>query len=478
MDLRGFAVTCALGGLVLGGTGGCLLFTDTFNQSPQVGIDGPDEVYRGQPSEFTATVVDEGESSSHGFDWGVSEVCPTSLADAAEKRRLGTFLSGTRTLKLGARETGGCVFVIVTDAAGAQTFAVNNLAVKTRQLAIRGPASVERGKPATFAATFVADDGISDDKSATAKGRFTWGKDRMCEAARAVAAASGISTPQTSFPVDPVPKDPFCLTVIGKDEFGADSTADLQVTNIINHGPVAAIRVLEPEPAARKTEVGLFTEFRLSGADAQDLQGGVTLTWTITVNGQALEPKPCPMPAGMAVPASDLCFSTDLPGMYKVALVVTEDGKVATAPPLELMVQDTPPCIRQIEPAFLPGSKLFNSYDQQRVFGVLEVSDDGDPVPFKDRANRGEFFWSYRLLGEQPSPAFTSKVPFNFPVYTVPARQFLPGDLVEVRVMYLDRQDLSGLRDQSNCKNFDQPRCELVPGSGCFQRITWTVEYQ
>ena len=52
----------------------------------------------------------------------------------------------------------------------------------------------------------------------------------------------------------------------------------------------------------------------------------------------------------------------------------------------------------------------------------------------------------------------------------VPASSFRTGDLVEVRLDYQDRVD----RVDTHCP-MEGP-CETPAGSGCWQRVTWTVD--
>ena len=76
-------------------------------------------------------------------------------------------------------------------------------------------------------------------------------------------------------------------------------------------------------------------------------------------------------------------------------------------------------------------------------------------------------------------PRFERRVSAIFDSFTIPAREYQPGDQIEVRVEYWDRLDVEDpqARDFAARCNPDDPVCELVPSSGCYQWITWTVEY-
>ena len=467
MEVRGFAVLCAFSTLVIG-SGGCLLFTDSFNKPPQVKIDGPDAMFRGESKRYEATVMDDGAGAAR-FDWGLAPDCPASLADAAAARQANGFLGEARTLDLPRPDKAGpaCVFVIVADPAGAQSFGVKKIDVKNRALVIHRPDRIERSKPAVFSAVFVTDPGGADDLEATRLGSFAWARDRACAEAEKAAHASmaGLLKANSSWTVDMAPRRPFCVSVVAKDENGIDASAALEISDIVNTGPAAAIRIVAPSPA--DNPLGLFTSVRLSGADPGDVQpeDGTDFVWTLTRPGGQIE----------TMSGAEYGFSTETAGMYRVELVITEVGKVSTATPLLFAVEDTPPCIRETEPSYLSAPRFVNLYDQPRVFRVSKVADDADPVPAGLRPTMGVFVWSIRAVGGEVPEDFRVRAG-SFRELTLPARLYQPGDRVEVRVEYLDRRDLVQARDLSRCKP-NEPQCELVANSKCFQRITWTVDY-
>jgi hypothetical protein len=456
MELRGFAVLCALCPLVIG-SGGCLLFTDTFNKPPQVSITGPDAdtVFVGESKRVAATVVDDGDGGT--FDWGIADGdCPATLSDAMASRRSGGFFGDQATFDLPRANKPGpaCVFVIVTDRAGAASFGAKRIDVKNRTLVIHRPSTIERNKPAAFSAAFVSDPSGADDPDATMRGAFAWGRDRTCADAEKAARAATPRPAGSAWTLDLAPRRAFCVFVVASDENHVEVTGNLTINDIVSTGPAAVIRIVEPATPANP--MGLFTNVRLSGADMGDSspEDATNFVWTLT--------RPGAMPVTM--PAAELAFSTDTAGVYRVGLTITEDGTAATATPLELTAEDAPPCIRETEPSFTSAPQVLNRYDQPRTFRVTQVDDDGDPVPFTTRPNLGAFVWSTRLVGaEAAQPQDFQVRAGSLQELVLPARLYQPDDRVQVRVEYLDRRDLLKPRDL-HCEP-DGSRCEVAMGS-------------
>jgi hypothetical protein len=478
MEVRGFAFFCAFSTLVLGG-GGCLLFTDDFNKAPAVTIDGPPTLFRGETRRFTALVQDE--DGAPRLDWGVVEgSCPMTLADADALRRSSRFFGDQTTFDLPKIDKAGpsCVYVIVTDRSGARSFGTRTIDVKTRGLVIHKPDQIVRNEPAAFTAAFVTDPDGSDDVAATQKGVFKWGRDRLCTDAEKNAMMAMKAT--STFKLDLAPRRPFCLSVYAIDENGVSATKSVPISDIVPNGPLAVIRMVAPAITPASTlplePLGLYTMVQLSGADPGDIEPGDAgnFSWKLT------------RPGGLSATSTgaDLKFTTEAAGHYQIDLTITEEGMVATAAPLAFDVMDAPPCIAETEPSLASGTRLVGRYDQQRVFRVISVADDADPVPAAMRASLGVFVWATRLMpvNDEPTPPATT-IPFtvragSFAELLLPARLYQPGDRVEVRVEYLDRRDLVDARDLG-CKD-SEPRCGVKAGGPtgtCWQRITWTVDY-
>jgi hypothetical protein len=485
MEVRGFAFFCAFSTLVIG-SGGCLLFTDDFNKAPQVKIDGPPALFRGEARRFAAVVQDDDVASQ--LEWGVVEGgCPMTLADADTARRKGGSTGDQTTFDLPKITKAGpsCVYVIVTDRSRARNFAALKIDVKDRPLVIHKPSPIVRNQTADFSAAFLTDAGGSDDVAATQKGSFAWARDRVC-ADSEKAAMMGTTTKSSTWNLGPAPRRSFCVSVFALDENGISATTSVEIadTEIVNTGPSALIRMVAPAmamPVATPLPpLGLFTMVKLSGADAGDVgpDDAGNFSWKLT------------RPRGVSSMSTgaELAFTTETAGHYQVELTITEDGKMATAAPLAFDVVDAPPCIAETEPSLASGSRFVGRYDQPRVFRVFSVTDDADPVPATMRTSQGTFVWATRLVPAEPgqSPAMIPFTPRagSLPELVLPARLYQPGDRVEVRVDYLDRRDLvEGQRDLSHCK-INEPRCGVMmmpppadPKDVCYQRLTWTVDY-
>jgi hypothetical protein len=105
---------------------------------------------------------------------------------------------------------------------------------------------------------------------------------------------------------------------------------------------------------------------------------------------------------------------------------------------------------------------------------VYRVIDDGDPLPPpSDRPSRASFTWSFRVgrTGD-----FQRLLGVAGPSLELPPAWFRPGDTVQVRAAYADREDRRAALEA--CHKSDALLCEAEPKSGCYQWVTWTVEYR
>lgn len=459
----------AAGLLACVATSSCILFTDEFNTPPQVKISGPNDLYRGQPAEFIAEVVD-GSQGELRIDWSIADDCPRSLEEALQPRP-GSFLAtGPKSTFPRDRGAPGCLFVLVTDSAGARGFGTKAVTVKTRALAIERPPMVVGSQAATFTATF------ADDAGAVSRSAFAWAQATdtaegmpasTCETALVRARSETPEKANVSWKAT-APHRRYCVAVIARDEFGTITEATLRIDDLVILGPPAKIRIVQPTTPA---PFGLYTEIRLAPADDEELVGGEARVadWQVNVpGGGAIKPKTC-----TGSKTHEACFAVEAAGDHTVTLAVSENGQTTTATPLTFTVADQAPCIRETKPGLGNPPRVFGYYDQDQVFSVLQIEDDADPIPFGPRAGQGQFIWSIRAEG---ATSFVSYVG-NFRELTIAARRFGLGDRIEVRVQYLDRLDLS----MPKARNFEhcQPGdtfCELVPKSGCYHWITWTVD--
>jgi len=131
---------------------------------------------------------------------------------------------------------------------------------------------------------------------------------------------------------------------------------------------------------------------------------------------------------------------------------------------------DTAPCIDQLTPMVAPPGNTEPLQDPT-LFQVLVVDDDLDPYPTRvtdQYYGPTQFSWS--LL----PPGATTRQPLSVVGNSVaidPAN-YTPGDVLELRVEIQDRVPRT-----LQCPDTD-PTCEVVSGSGCFQRMTWKVQVQ
>jgi hypothetical protein len=144
--------------------------------------------------------------------------------------------------------------------------------------------------------------------------------------------------------------------------------------------------------------------------------------------------------------------------------------------PFQWQVEDQPPCIRRTSPGFTESPKIKQLFDQEQKFQVLEVADDGDPLPPPGHDSQSSFTWYIKREGE---PDFRRLVNATYREHFIPARQYQPGDRIQVRVQYWDRLGLTdpAARSLGHCQA-GQAVCAInKPGSTCYQWVTWEVEY-
>ena len=421
---------------------------------------------------FSALVTDK-TPGARQFRWLDGESCPSDLAEVERSARADAPGQTANTLIGPDREANSyCVWVIVTDADGEKGFASRSIRVLKRKLLVEAPAEVASGQPVRFVALYEG-----EPASITERSSFSWAGRAACEEAEQDALAGRAERGLFSYQY-PARRGPFCVAVVARDEFEVEHRARLQIrmSQILVAPPPASIQVMSP--ARFSGPVGLFTEVRLAAADPGAFEPGEALRfeWKLTPpDGVVVAPPPCPdaRPVG-----SEVCFTPEKRGNHRIEVKVSDGTRETIASPFDLQVEDRPPCIRETEPLFSSAPKFFEFYDRARVFRVLSVNDDGDPWPAPGRGSQRAFRWSIRKAGSELS-RFERRVSAIFQDFTVAAREYQPGDQIEVRVEYWDRLDLENpdARDFRTRCNPDDPVCELVPGSGCYQWITWSVEY-
>jgi hypothetical protein len=328
---------------------------------------------------------------------------------------------------------------------------------------------IERGKGATFGVA-----GKIDDES-PGKLKVQWAKGPPpCPRTLAEADEKGPpqSAPGTTFAVTPTTLDDFCVWAIATDEHGARSLATVpgnKPFEVENRPPEASIEVVEPK---REPPYDLMSRFRLSGAKSEDPDKDL-----LTGSWEIFDPTGAPMPSVCAEKPAPLtaCFTAPVPGRYRAVLSVTDEvaegkRKTSRAKELELVVRgDRPACIVATEPNhMLP--RLVRDHTTPTKFVVNRVDDDYAPWGDMRASSQGEFRWSVRSGRPGPfEPRATRRNELSFEAY-----ERRPGDRLDVRVEYRDRESKTSTARTLNCGDEDA-RCGLEPG--CSQIVTWTVEY-
>jgi hypothetical protein len=270
-----------------------------------------------------------------------------------------------------------------------------------------------------------------------------------------------------SFKLKRVARETVCLTLVATDDRGASATRSKSIM-ILNRAPAVEIELVTGSAPPRTLEDGryeLYSSFRVHAKTSDPQNDPVTLDWTLTPPGGPAKPMPsCPDKS-----PSDGCFDADAPGAYLIAADAS-DGYDA-APPASrtlLVAPDRPPCLIASPDTF----KLSEATDKPVKLSAV-VDDDGDPYPPRSArpGAMSQFVWSMELMGVLKAKGGL----FQPPELVLPANEHRPGDLVHVRLQYLDRVDLTGGRDYSSCDPMALGNCALKPG--CYQWVTWTVQY-
>jgi hypothetical protein len=458
-------------GLVICGTSGCLLFTDTINVPPRISISGPAEVRRGRHTMFMVSVENDGQGDT-SLDWRTGRDCPATMAQAEMVASQGQ--GATAMLRIMGTDPAACVWVVAKDARGARALRTHTVTVADPRLDLRAPAMVVSGQEAEFTASYPDEPELS--------ARFSWAMASGCDEARAKAMMNdgtivdALKGPATYRPR--IPRQGFCVAVLARDEFDVPVLAHLPVAKPINGEPLIRLvtAVAAGTTAAQPVVVPIFSETQLAAGLENDFlpHEMVTFTWKVTGPGGAeLAHTPCTgaVPAGVKI-----CFQMPIEGSYQADLSITEAGGTRAAKPLALQAKDHPPCIKVTNPPFDTSGKLLGFEQLQRDFAVLEVHDDGDPLPPPARPTQRAFKWFVRQPG---SDTFDWLVNESFQNFIIPARRYRALDRIEVRLEYRDRLGVTNpaARSLAHCKPED-PLCAIGPDPKCYQRVTWTVDYQ
>ncbi|MEO5768679.1 MAG: hypothetical protein ABIS92_10045, partial [Polyangia bacterium] len=176
------------------------------------------------------------------------------------------------------------------------------------------------------------------------------------------------------------------------------------------------------------------------------------------------------------------CFTADVPGTYHVTLTVSDMHQGPDMKPgvdmdeasLEV-ADDRLPCIydENVTP-LISRQPLPGTFDQKLDLIVLKVEDDGDWAPRKFTVSPyADFRWSVKKSGDQDFQLLDDNY---YTKFTVPENYYSLGDLVKVRVEFLDRNRAKIESILKSCGD-TADTCGMTPTSTCHQRVTWTIQY-
>jgi len=164
----------------------------------------------------------------------------------------------------------------------------------------------------------------------------------------------------------------------------------------------------------------------------------------------------------------------DVAGSYEVGLWVADDPdamemSVATSALCQLHFEvdpDEAPCLASTSPDFATGTLVFDRFDVRRL-EVTQVTDDLDPFP-GGQEGETDFVWQVEAA---PGAGFSEVPGYGFPYFDIDGAEFALNQRIRVRVLALDR----ATHDLSSCP-VELATCAL--GAGCFQWITWDIEFR
>ncbi len=328
---------------------------------------------------------------------------------------------------------------------------------------ITAPDAILRGQPAMFQAV------ARDANQAADTLAYAWGTGDGACPDEAKAAGKIVATTGPAFAVTPTQANAtFCVWVFVTDSDGARAFATSPLASR-NLPPTPMIQLVSPVAG---TTYELYSQFRVSAAGSRGLDS-LSYRWGVTrPDGTILVPSTCADPTDAQ---SEICFAAGVPGTFRVDLWAKDSIEESQQPATTVLTvePDRPPCIRATTPDFVLPQIIQNPLEDL-AFQVLHVDDDGDPIPAPDgqAASGSHFVWSWR---EGTSGTFQRAAGFRGATFSFRGKTFRTGDLVQLRAEYQDR--VRPERDLESCRSHDVGRCESKPASGCYQWVTWTVQY-
>lgn len=301
----------------------------------------------------------------------------------------------------------------------------------------------------------------------------------------------------------------FTIAATTYDHQNAQSNTDRVVVTITDAPPQLTPATVAPAPTSARNACDFYTAGdvitvgftggvsdgdQLASAPGCSTQEKLTYTWKVTAMPAGAQPRltvlgvdnNCVAPdasSGTTLtaqsPALQICLWTDggmafASEMYSVQLEVTDgttpvDSGIADIP----VAPDQPPCITGTQPIATTSPYVVDRM-QLQSFKVDGVFDDRDPFGSAQLT----FAWSVRRSSDvdgSGTPIWRNVPMHSQSTYDLDTSQFLVGEVVNVRVVAIDR---TGARPTcpTTPDNCVTTACPATPGGVCNQGKTWTLE--
>lgn len=280
----------------------------------------------------------------------------------------------------------------------------------------------------------------------------------------------------------PGAKVEYTVTLRVTDEQGAVSVGDPVHVTVNNRPPVADCRIDTFAKPNNHFIVG--REIWMTGVDSYDEDDGDVLYFhweerlrpssSVTADFVMQSSDVTGEPTDDEEAAVRMLVVPDVAGTYEVGLWVADwPGATEVSQSTSSMCQlhfevdpDESPCIASTSPDFATGTLVFDRFDVRRL-EVTQVIDDLDPFP---GGGDGETHFQW-LVEDAPGAGFVEIPGYGFPYLNIDGTEFALNQRIRVRVVAQDR----ATHDLSSCP-VDLATCAL--GAGCFQWITWDIEFR
>jgi hypothetical protein len=454
----------------------CLLagcYTGPVNMRPTVSIDPqPAPIYRGESLTFTATWTDpNGDNAALWWLWADGP-CPADFADESAWPPMDLWMRESQMSIDGSDEAlTFCVWVKAIDSYGAAS-----VDARTYDRMDHAPnaliALIAPPDDTSFPlhTQFQLSGAPSTDEDTSDTLTFTW----------------EVSSPDPNLDVTGCMVGKVC-------SFKADASGEYEVKLTVSDGTETSsiprtLRVLPGAPPVALLELvspqgpgpyPLGTTFRVSSA--------------LSTGGDAMNPlEPEWMPlnrdgaSGSAAALGDCvddpapgvqCFTADAPGTYAVQLTVKNDTTSAPATLTLEVLPDQPPCIGLTAPP-VTAPIVSAVASAGMTFTVSTVDDDLDSFPMTmsdDPAAQALFGVShFQWFLERGTSGFqTTLVDSNS--FLIDPGMFEVGEQIRVRLEIADDDTMRSALEFKACT--DDTCFTGAQSDGCFQRVTWTVNF-